>query len=102
MTPFKAQDPDYEARIRENIPMLRGILFTDMGVLQSDWEDIPDGRWRMSVGVGVRLRIPIQILSAPLELYYGVPISRERQDERQAFTINFSTRSRSKPVRKNE
>jgi outer membrane protein insertion porin family len=82
----------YDARLRENQPFLRGLLFFDQGQLSSDWEDLLHDRWRASVGVGIRLRIPIQLLSAPLELYYGVPIQRTREDERESFQINFSTR----------
>jgi outer membrane protein assembly factor BamA len=61
-------------------------------MVSSDWEDLLHDRWRASVGVGLRLKIPIQLLSAPLELYYGVPIQRTREDERESFQINFSTR----------
>ena len=50
------------------------------------------GLWRISVGVGLKLRIPVQILSAPLEFYYGVPIQRDRDDERESFSLSFSTR----------
>ncbi len=82
----------YDARLREHIPVLRGILFFDQGSLESDFEDLPDGTWRMAAGVGIRFRIPIPLLAAPLEVYYGVPLNRSRTDERESFTINFSTR----------
>ena len=82
----------YDARLRESEPFLRGVIFFDQGMVSSDWEDLLHDRWRASVGVGIRLKIPIQLLSAPLELYYGVPIQRTREDERESFQINFSTR----------
>ena len=82
----------YDARLRENQPFLRGLVFMDQGMLSSDWNSFIDDHWRMSVGVGLRLRIPIQILSAPLELYYGIPLQRRRDDERESFQISFSAR----------
>ena len=82
----------YDARLRENQPFLRGLVFMDQGMLSSDWNTFIDDHWRMSVGVGLRLRIPIQILSAPLELYYGIPLQRRRDDERESFQISFSAR----------
>lgn len=82
----------YEARLRENQPFLRGVLFADQGMLEESWGDLQDGKWRLSLGVGLRIKIPFQLFSAPLELYYGVPIQKARQDERESFQINFSTR----------
>lgn len=82
----------YNARLREDEPFLRGILFADQGMLESHWGGLQDGTWRLSVGAGIRLRIPFQLFSAPLELYYGIPIRRASEDERESFQINFSTR----------
>lgn len=82
----------YEARLRENTPFLRGVLFVDQAMLEETWGQLEEGRWRMSAGVGLRLKIPFQLFSAPLELYYGIPIQRARDDERESFQINFSTR----------
>src|SRR5262249_6102911 len=66
----------YDAKIRENTPFLRGLLFVDQGMLEPDWEDMAHGRWRISIGTGIRMRIPVQVLSAPLELYYSIPIQK--------------------------
>jgi len=82
----------YESRLRENVPFVRGVLFSDLGSLETDFEDLKGSLVRISVGAGVRLRIPIQILAAPLEMYYGVPLQKDDDDERQAFTVSFSTR----------
>ncbi len=82
----------YDARIRESTPFLRGVLFVDQGMLEQDWVALREGRWCASAGVGVRMRIPFQLLSAPLELYYGIPLERARGDERESFQINFTTR----------
>jgi outer membrane protein insertion porin family len=82
----------YDARLRESTPFLRGVIFADQGMLESDWNSLMDGKWRLSVGAGLRLKIPFQLLSAPLELYYGVPLQKSNEDERQSFQINFSTR----------
>jgi outer membrane protein insertion porin family len=82
----------YDARLRENQPFLRGLFFVDQGMLSQDWNSLLVDRYRVSAGVGLRLRIPIQILSAPLELYYGVPLQRTREDERESFQISFSAK----------
>jgi outer membrane protein insertion porin family len=82
----------YDARIRESQPFLRGVLFADQGMLAEDIGALRHDKWRLSVGCGIRMRIPFQLLNAPLELYYGIPLQRASQDERESFQINFSTR----------
>lgn len=82
----------YDARLRESQPFLRGVVFFDQGMLAPEWEDLLHDRWRASTGIGIRLNIPIQLLSAPLELYYSVPIQKTHEDERESFQINFQTR----------
>jgi outer membrane protein insertion porin family len=82
----------YEPRLRENQPFLRGVVFVDQGMLEDSWGDLQGGKWRVALGVGLRIKIPFQMFSAPLELYYGVPIEKAREDERESFQINFSTR----------
>ncbi len=82
----------YDARLRENQPFLRGLVFYDTGMLERDFGDLRDARLRMSVGVGLRLKIPFQLFSAPLEFFYGIPLQKGREDERESFQINFSTR----------
>ncbi len=82
----------YDARLRENTPFLRGLVFVDHGMLAGGWEELFEDRWRLSAGVGIRLRIPIAILALPLELYYGIPLQRTRYDERESFQINLFTR----------
>jgi outer membrane protein insertion porin family len=82
----------YDARLRESQPFLRGLVFVDQGMLEEDWNELKNGRWRLSVGAGLRLKIPFQLLSAPLEIYYGIPLQRAPEDERQSFQINFTTR----------
>ncbi|MSR45614.1 MAG: outer membrane protein assembly factor [Planctomycetes bacterium] len=82
----------YDARLRETQPFLRGLVFMDQGMVEAGWGDLQDGTWRLSAGVGLRIKIPFQLFSAPLELYYGVPIKRADDDERESFQLNFSTR----------
>ncbi|MBM4014192.1 MAG: outer membrane protein assembly factor [Planctomycetes bacterium] len=82
----------YEPRLRENQPFLRGVVFADQGMLEESWGGLHDGKWRLAVGVGLRIKIPFQLFSAPLELYYGVPLQKASEDERESFQINFSTR----------
>jgi outer membrane protein assembly factor BamA len=82
----------FDARLHESIPILKGVVFFDQGMLESKFHELEDGLWRMSTGVGIRFRIPIPLLTAPLEMYYGIPLVRARDDERESFTLNFSTR----------
>ena len=82
----------YDARLRESQPFLRGLVFVDQGMLEADWGELRSGRWRLSVGAGIRMKIPLAFLSAPLEVYYGIPLQKASEDERESFQINFSTR----------
>lgn len=82
----------YESRIQENVPFLRGVVFVDQGMLEPTWGDLGQGTWRIAVGIGIRVKIPLQLLAAPLEVYYGIPLRRAREDEREAISISFSTR----------
>ena len=82
----------FDARLREHVPVLRGVVFFDQGTLVSEFKELSEDTWRMSAGVGLRLRIPVPIFSAPLEVYYGVALNRARDDEREGFTLSLTTR----------
>ncbi len=62
---------------------LRGLVFTDMGTVEEDFEI---STWRASVGVGVRLQIDF-FGPVPLEFDLAVPISKDGDDEEQIFSF---------------
>ncbi len=72
-----------ERHLRET-EILRGVLFTDFGMLGLDLDDDSFTQPRVSVGFGVRIHIPV--LEVPVQLDLGWPIVAEQTDrERQLF-----------------
>ncbi len=67
--------------------LLRGVFFIDAGAVETEWKDWSFNRLRVSVGTGIRLRLPI--FPAPLSLDFGVPLELEETDDREFFHINF-------------
>ncbi|MDB5321827.1 MAG: hypothetical protein JWN40_3458 [Phycisphaerales bacterium] len=67
--------------------VLRGVVFADAGTVESDFRF---GTIRTSVGVGVRLTLPI-FGQLPLALDFGVPITKDRQDDTRfiSFSLGF-------------
>jgi outer membrane protein insertion porin family len=75
----------------EEIEVLRGAIFTDVGTLQLDVGDPPFGDLRASTGIGVRIRIPF-LPQLPIAIHLGYPWLREDTDDTRtlSFTIgNF-------------
>ena len=78
----------YDARLRENQPFLRGLLFMDQGMLSSDWN--VDGRpLALERRRGHRLASRSRSLSAPLGLYYGVRCSGAARTSARASRSAF-------------
>lgn len=65
--------------------MLRGILFTDWGVLDVDPFQIDPNEIRGSVGFGLGLAYPL-----PLSLNFGFPVVYEDEDIRQVFSFTLA------------
>ncbi|HVS18172.1 MAG TPA: BamA/TamA family outer membrane protein, partial [Planctomycetota bacterium] len=65
--------------------MLRGIVFTDWGVIDVDPFQIDPREIRGSVGFGIGLAYPL-----PLALNFGFPIVYEDEDIRQVFSFSLS------------
>ncbi len=67
--------------------VLRGVVFADAGTVESDFRF---GTIRTSIGVGVRLTLPI-FGQLPLALDFGVPITKDRQDDTRfiSFSLGF-------------
>lgn len=65
--------------------MLRGILFTDWGVIDVDPFQIDPDEIRGSVGFGIGLAYPL-----PLALNFGFPIVYKDEDIRQVFSFSLA------------
>jgi len=73
---------EYEFPLFEDF--LRGVFFTDMGTVQ---DDVGLDQWRVSIGAGIRLRLPF-FGAAPIAIDLAHPLVKEEGDETQI--INFS------------
>ncbi len=63
---------------------IRGVLFTDMGTVEEDFELTS---WRASVGFGVRIFIENYFGPIPLEFNLAFPLAKDGQDDTQAFSF---------------
>jgi len=61
----------------------RGVFFTDMGTVESDFELT---EWRVAVGFGVRMTIEL-FGPVPIELDFAVPVVRDGDDETRVFSF---------------
>ena len=77
---------EYSVPINEQA--IRGILFYDIGNAFDDLDDYAFSDLRMSVGVGLRLKIPA-LGEMPLSLDFAKPIRRQDTDETETFSFNF-------------
>ncbi len=62
---------------------LRGVLFTDMGTVETDYE-LSD--WRVSVGAGIKLQVDY-FGPVPLEFDIAAPVIRNTDDDEQIFSF---------------
>jgi outer membrane protein insertion porin family len=70
--------------------MVRGVVFCDAGQIAYRLSDIGDTTWRVSVGAGLRLRVPA-LGGVPIALDFGFPINRDDDDDRQVFSFSMSS-----------
>ncbi|NOT02463.1 MAG: outer membrane protein assembly factor BamA [Phycisphaerales bacterium] len=63
--------------------VLRGVVFTDMGTVEEDFEITT---WRAAVGVGLRFEIEL-FGPVPIELDLAAPISKDGEDDTRAFSF---------------
>lgn len=75
---------EYEFPVFEDF--LRGVIFTDMGTVQ---DDVGFDDWRVSIGAGVRLRLPF-FGAVPIAIDFGVPVMKEEGDETQLVNFTLS------------
>ncbi|MEO0474740.1 MAG: BamA/TamA family outer membrane protein, partial [Planctomycetota bacterium] len=64
---------------------IRWAVFTDQGTVQ---DDFGFDQWRVSVGTGIRLRIPF-FGQAPIAIDFGFPILEEEGDETQILSFSI-------------
>jgi outer membrane protein insertion porin family len=78
------------AGLEYNFPVweeaLRGVVFVDSGTVD---HSVRFDKYRVSVGAGVRLRLPI-LGQAPIALDLAYPIVREPGDDKQIFSFNVA------------
>ncbi len=70
------------------VEFLRGAVFHDLANIQREFEDIADGGWRQSIGFGIRFIIP-QLGNVPVSLYFGFPLRKEDEDERETILFDI-------------
>ncbi|HUW84592.1 MAG TPA: outer membrane protein assembly factor BamA [Phycisphaerae bacterium] len=64
---------------------VRGLLFTDMGSVEEDFELTS---WRLTLGFGAR--IVVQYFGpVPLSFDFGFPVARDSDDDEQIFSFSF-------------
>ena len=66
--------------------LIRGVTFTDVGTVERDLEI---GTIRSSVGVGVRVILPLGGNRLPLAIDFGFPLSKDSQDDTQVISFSF-------------
>ena len=65
--------------------VLRGVVFTDMGTVEEDFEITT---WRASAGVG--LRIIVQYFGPiPLSFDFALPLTKDEKDDTQTFSFSL-------------
>lgn len=74
-----------EVRDRE---IVRGLLFTDFGLLGLGIDDPSFDEPRLSVGFGVRIELPV--LEIPIAIDLGWPVLYEESDDRQVLWFTLS------------
>jgi outer membrane protein insertion porin family len=77
---------EYEFPIVEDL--LSVVAFTDQGTLSTSL-DMEDSYWRVSVGAGVRIKIPF-LSQTPLGIDIAWPILKDDEDETQLVSFAFS------------
>jgi len=73
----------YEFPLADRI--LRGVIFTDQGLVSDDLSLNP---WRISVGAGIRLAIPI-LSQAPFALDLAFPLLSDPDDEERVLSFSL-------------
>ena len=62
-------------RSLREVELLRGVIFSDMGMLGTEITDQDFSELRLSVGAGLRIHVPY--LGLPIALDFGIPLMYE-------------------------
>lgn len=84
--PLVATRREGEVRDRE---LLRGVIWSDFGLLGLSLDDPTFGELRASSGFGLRIDLPVPGLELPIALDWGWPWQFEESDERRYFYWTF-------------
>lgn len=66
--------------------LVRWVFFTDMGTVQ---EDFGVDEWRVSIGTGIRLKVPF-LGQAPFALDVAIPLMKEEGDETRYLSFDLA------------
>ena len=75
-------------RAVKEVELLRGVVFTDWGLLGTEITDPSFRELRLSAGVGLRILVPY--LGLPIALDFGVPLMYEDTDNRRIFYFSLA------------
>jgi outer membrane protein insertion porin family len=80
------------AGVEYEVPVVKDLLgavaFVDSGTLSQSIHDPDAFWWRLSVGFGIRLKLPFLGSDQPLALDFGFPLLYEDEDERSLLTFS--------------
>jgi len=84
----RSQDRDQRAGggAKQTIAQRRTLIAVDVGTVERDLEI---GTIRSSVGVGVRVILPLGGNRLPLAIDFGFPLSKDSQDDTQVISFSF-------------
>ncbi|MEZ6196489.1 MAG: BamA/TamA family outer membrane protein [Planctomycetota bacterium] len=66
-----------------------GVLFADAGTLATDFDSGDLGDFRLSIGFGIRLKVPF-LGETPFAIDFGFPVLKQRDDETQIISFSLS------------
>lgn len=75
-------------RSLREVELLRGVAFSDWGLLGTQIDDPTFGELRVSAGVGLRILVPY--LGLPIALDFGIPLMFEETDNKRVFYFSLS------------
>ena len=67
--------------------IIRGVLFTDFGLLGLDIDHSSFSEPRLTVGFGVRIQVPV--LQVPIQLDLGWPVLSQETDQEEQLYFSF-------------
>ena len=68
--------------------ILRGVVFTDFGLLGTELNDPSFGEPRLSLGFGLRITVPL--IGVPIALDLAWPIFKEDTDRQRQFFFSLT------------